>query len=371
MIDFFNKQIRLFTSLSNWKLILALLAPLISVFFSYPGINSVDHYYLPFFDFVSEPLSPHFFPSESTYSKLTFRLLPIIIVKILNLNILGIIIWQYLNGIILCYLFSTLILRTTNSNEITFLTTLTFLFIFTGKVSFINLKPNFDSLALIFYCLYLLTNNKIFKLFIIFLVCWIDERAIIASFLLVTFDIFTFINFRKLEIKKNLLSLFYLFPFIIYAILRFILSEKYGLKSSSGGISFKILATNFNLFTIGIWQAFEGFWLIVIYTFYIVIQSNKLKDKLLFSFILFIALIITFVSNLVYDVSRSLVYLFPLLLICLIFLTDKISNKLILSITKYSCLISFLYPSYIIGGPKIEWMKPYFLNLIFQFFTNS
>ena len=371
MIDFLNKQIRLFTALSNWKLILALSAPLISFFFSYPSLKSVDHYYTPFFEFVSEPFSPHLFPSESTYSKLTFRLLPIIIVKALNLNTLGVIFWQFINGIVLCYLFSKLMFKITNSNEITFFTTITFLFIFTGKVSFINIKPNFDSLALIFYCLYFLTNDKILKLIFIFLVCWIDERAIIATFFLVTFDVFNLIKIRKSEIKKNILSLFYFFPFIIYAALRFFLSEKYGLKSSSGGISLKILATNFNLFPISIWQAFEGFWLLIIYTFYIVQKSKKLKDRLLFTFILFIALSISLVSNIVYDVSRSLVYLLPLLIICLIYLTDKISNKLILTITKYSCLLSFLYPTYIIGGPKIEWMKPLIINLIFQFFTNS
>lgn len=371
MIDFLNKQITNFTKLKYWKLISALFAPILIYFVSFPGIHNVDQYYTPFFEYVSTPFTQHDFPADSTYSKLTFRLLPILFVKYTKLNILGVIIWQFINGILLIYVFAELIFRISKSNQISFYLTLSLIFIYTGKVSFINFKPNFDSLSLIFYTLYFLTKNKYYKLIVLFLICWVDERAIIASSLLIIYDIYVLIDFEKNFLKQFLKLSTLIIPFLIYITLRIYLTKVYGLKTSTGGVSFKILATNLNLLPISTWQAFEGFWILIIGSIYLTLKKGKVKEKLFILLVIISVLMIVLTSNLVYDVSRSLVYLYPLLIICFIFFCNNLTYIRLLRLAIYSLLLCMVYPSYVIGGPKIEWMKPYFLNLIFQFFTNS
>lgn len=371
MIDFVNKQITNFTELKHWKIILALFAPIIIYFVSFPGLHNVNQFYTPFLEYVSSPFSKHDFPADSTYSKLTFRLLPILFVKFTNLNILGIIIWQFINGILLIYVFAELIFRISKSNQISFYLTLALIFIYTGKVSFLNFKPNFDSLSLIFYTLYFLTQNKYYKLFILFLVCWIDERAIVASSLLIIYDIYLLIDFEKNIVKQILKLSTLIIPFLIYITLRIYLSNAYGLITSRGGVGFKTLATNLNLLPISTWQAFEGFWILIISSIYLTLKKGKLKEKLFITFVIISVIMIVLTSNLVYDVSRSLVYLYPLLIICFIFFYYNLSYKRLLRLSTYCLFLCILYPSYVICGPKIEWIKPFFLNLVFQFFTNS
>ena len=369
MIHTLNKQINCFLALKNWKIILAIISPVIVVFFSFPNLNHPEEFYNPFFEYVKNPFVTHYYPAESTYSKLTFRLLPILFTKFLKLNFTGVIIWQYIIGIFLIFNFSTLLHKISKSNLITLLSTLSIILIFTGKLSFINLKPNFDSLALALFCLYFIKENKILKFIILFLICWIDERAILSSFFLILYDVFfESPNGLKSKISNSILLII---PSCLYVLLRILLIKKFGLISSTGGISLKILALNLNLLPLSIWQSFEGNWIVIAFCFYIIykIKSNKLILFTFFFLILFAAIVLA--SNLVYDVSRSLVYLFPMLIISYKLLYKISDNNTILKITKYSCLLSFIYPSFIVGGPKIEWMKPYIINLIFQFFTNS
>jgi hypothetical protein len=369
MIVFLNQQINNIISFKYWKIGLALISPIIALFLSFPNLENLENYYVPMLEFAENPLKPHFFPAESTYSKLTFRLLPIFFIKLLNLNFFTIIIWQYVIGIFLIYNFSKVIHKISKSELIAFLSTLSIIFIYIGKLSFINFKPNFDSLALALFCIYFINDSKILKFILLFLVCWIDERAIVSSFFLILYDLF--FNSTKGIKSKFSISILLIIPSILYILIRILLIKKFGLISSTGGVSLKILALNLNLLPLSIWQSFEGNWVVIGFCFYN-IYKTKSKKLILFILLLIIMFIgIVVASNLVYDVSRSLVYLFPMLIICYKLL-HKISNQsTILKITKYSCLISILYPSYIVGGPKIEWMKPYILNLIFQFFTNS
>ena len=157
------------------------------------------------------------------------------------------------------------------------------------------------------------------------------------------------------------------FSWFIYFSIRTFLANFFGLQTSTGGVDFKTMSLNLNFAPLSIWQAFEGGWIVVL----IFISSIFYSHRFFLILLLGQLLIILFIAFLVFDVTRSLVYLYPLLIIAIVFLNKNILHrKKIEYYTFLAMIISFLYPSYCSAGDTNNWLLPLPLKLIFEYFTS-
>ena len=86
---------------------------------------------------------------------------------------------------------------------------------------------------------------------------------------------------------------------------------KLGMNAPIAGVGFPQFLNQINSISIGYFMFLEGFWIIVLYSVYLVWNTNK-KD-LLFLFTILSFLIGSLVSFLVFDHCRSLIYRFPII----------------------------------------------------------
>lgn len=352
-----------YTDSPYWKSIYSFLLPLVVLFFAFPSFSLITEHWDPILVQSKNPFEVHVYPPHSHASKLAFRFVPALIIGWLNLSVFGIIIWQYLNGIFLFYLVGLFVEKKTNNKVIAFLSMLILAFIFTGKVSFINFKDTFDSLILSLIIICFLVESKFLIFFLILIISFIDERGLICSgFIFLYYLLFN----NNLKGNVNRL-LFIVLSWFFYFVIRISLTKFIGLATSTGGFDLKTLALNLNFAPLSIWQIYEGGWFVVIYFMFYLFKSKSLTS--LFFFFQF--LIVLIVGFLVYDVTRSLVYEFPLFLISLQYLNPIFEKNRLNILVLLSAVVSFLYPAYCSGGQSNLWLTPLPIKLIFEYFTNN
>lgn len=351
------------TSFSKWKICLSFFLAIGVLFFATPNFVIVQELWDPILIQSKAPFIQRDYPAFSHAAKLAFRFIPAVIIGFFNLSVKGIIIWQYINGIILFYLVGLVLEKITQNKFLAFNSMLITAFIFTGKVSFINFKDTFDSLIL---CLILITfifTNGIFLLLSIICIGFIDERGLVSSGFILLFHLF-FQNNKKIKIKT---VTYIIGAWLCYFTIRIMLNKFYGLTTSTVGVDLKTLALNLNFAPLSIWQAFEGAWLIIILFLTFLFKEKKW----LFIFTISQLCITMFIAFLVFDVTRSLVYSFPLLIIAIIFLKEHVNKESINKLVFKSMLICFIYPAYCAGGNQNYWNKPLPIKLLFEYFTNN
>lgn len=362
MNSLLNNQLIRFTNFRYWKEFFALCLPIIVLFFAFPSFKFIPEHWEPILLQAKNPFIQHSYPDYSHASKLAFRFIPAIIIGLFGLSFKGIILWQYLNGILLFYLVGLLVEKKTNNKLAAFYSMLILAFIFTGKVSFINFKDTFDSFILSLILLCFLYNKSIFIFFVILVIGFTDERGLISSGF-----IFLYLLQQDSLDKKNSKIIAIILSWLTYFLIRFFLSIKFGMTTSTGGVDLETLILNLNFAPLSFWQIFEGAWVIAVL---FLIEVYKRKFYFLVLYIIQL-LIIAFISFLVFDVTRSMVYEFPFFIISVLYLSKRYTVEKLNYYLKLSMFISFLYPAYCSGGTTNIWSLPLPIKIAFNFFTNS
>jgi len=363
MLNRLSNFINHITNISNWKIYLSFFLAIVVLFCATPNFVIVKELWDPILIQSKAPFIQRDYPAFSHAAKLAFRFIPAVIIGFLNLNVKGIIIWQYINGIMLFYLVGLVLEKITQNKLLAFNSMLITAFIFTGKVSFINFKDTFDSLIL---CLILITfiySNGLLLFTTIICMGFIDERGLISSGFILIFQLL----FQKnIKLKLKIIS-YIIGAWLCYFTIRIILNKLYGLSTSTEGVDLKILALNLNFVPLAIWQAFEGAWLIIILFFSILFKEKKW----LFIFTITQLCITMFIAFLVIDVTRSLVYTFPILIISIKYLHEHLNKEYLNRLVLKSMLLCLIYPAYCAGGNQNYWNKPLPVKLLFEYFTDN
>jgi hypothetical protein len=298
-------------------------------------------------------------------SKLTFRLFPVFVGKVFLFNKFAFLVFQYILGLLSIRFVLEILIKKLENITFAFLLTLAYGFLYVGKVSFIEMRGIFDGVAIFLLILPFRIKHPLVVFFSIFFAAWTDERGLIASSFIFIYFLYSYLKEKSFHTNKVLYSI--ILSWFLYFLSRVFLSYFYGLETNAGGINFKTLALNLELAPLSLFGGLEGFWVL----FFMAFVFKKTKIGLIDYLAIFSTSIVLFVSFMVYDVSRSLAYLFPVVFLALqiIIDTDKkmITNKLIWILF----WLSFLYPAYCIAGIKTNWSKPFIIEYIFQFFTNS
>ena len=167
--------------------------------------------------------------------------------------------------------------------------------------------------------------------------CFVDERSIFALLISIFFFARVRNNIYNHNNKKQYLSL--LTVLLTYVIIRLSLQSFYSINSGTSAIGGVAMNFNFQFIPITTFSTFEFSIIPILMASLLFWHLNKLD------LILFILLIVSIVgiSNLVFDVSRSLAYGFPLILTSLILIsrnqTKNLTNKLLIIIIALNLLI--------------------------------
>ncbi len=298
-------------------------------------------------------------------AKTEFRLTVPFFAKILNIKTkYGIYFLQVFAGLLFFYSLSRLLYGFTNDKSITFLIALAFGFIYPGYSFVSEMEGFFDSFAFLFLLIAMMDINIIFVMIALFLAFWTDERAIIASSLIVfwwqyQYHVKTGNNFLRPTTKAYAFMGLY----GVYMFLRWYLVRHFGFINQFGGIGLSALQGTINYLGIAFWQVFEGFWIFVGFAAYYLYKTRQYLPGVilvLLNFLLFSS------SMLVSDITKSMAYLFPTIIIAFFIIKDVPEKKALKKLTVIVLFICFMYPSYnfIAGRSEPHPYNPVYIRVV-------
>jgi len=332
-LDWFFRILERFAKIKYWAPLSAILIAALCWGYFYPKYKSLKSFTKPGSDTLSpdrrvmkiqinNPLTvlPDFGESQekSHPGKMQYRLAMPVIGHIFSLNFAQLLYFQNLVGILFFLIIILLVYRSTHDKVAALLLALALAFSYTGSSFYIDGTPFYDGIA--YFCLAsaMIFKNPILVFLSVFVACWTDERAVIASSLIVVWW-----QVNKKGVSPSFKDLFSLSTqsiaiiaaWIIYFAGRYILTTRFGFYVQSKGMFSPevITAHKFHIFW-GLFAGFRWLWLVIFLGFAWLIKD---KNYPLATALLFLTLILTATSGIVYDHLRSVAYMFPLIIIFL------------------------------------------------------
>lgn len=292
----------------------------------------------------------HQFEASTHMAKTEFRLTPPILAKVFFINTpAGMYILQVITGFLFFVMLYSLIYSIIPNYTITFISILAFGFIYQGYSFISEMEGFFDSFAFIFLLIALLDVHLIILALTLFLAYYTDERSVFSSFLIVFY--WQYRNHTQNQKKFFLPSkqaYIMLITLLLYLVTRWILVNYFGFVNQFAGTNTLIYTINYA--GIAFWQAFEGFWFLIVLA--ILALYNQKKYAVALIFLILNALIFS-IGMSVMDITRSIAYVFPSIIISLYILKDYFEYHKLKQVMLICLLFCFMYPSYnfIVGKP--------------------
>jgi hypothetical protein len=349
---FRNLLLKVASTISGAALTLAAIV----LFFNFPSYDITlltsenDEHWNAIFLQAKEPFvnHNHLYQEGAHETKLSFRFVPAIILNILNIdNKLKGLVFQFFTLIIFYYLIILNFIKLFKNRVKAFIFSLPICFVISGHVYISDYRGIFDTLALDFLLISLYFRKSFIVIIPLLLAYFTDERSLIASPGIFIINIIQRDKFK--EIKLIIYEYLYhankyLFTsWALYLILRLFLIIKIGLVTDTVGVTLFLEQINKTLYTI--YVGLEGF---VVPLTLILYSLLKLRIYAFTCLLMSYFLLICWVAQSVYDISRSMSYALIFIIILLV-LTNKIYskkfvNKLIFGITFINIISVFSYP---------------------------
>lgn len=357
ILSCYNGILERFSARKHWQIEFTLMSTILLLFFAFPSYDLVFGEFLPSWNSIymqaAHPLTNFDYDPSSHESKQTFRLFVPLLIRYTNLNIIGVILVQHIVGIISIFIFMQVVAKITKDRMFTMLLTLAYISIGTAKASFISISTLFDGFAFFF----LLLSLRFSSFFIVFfsLTCsaWIDERGLIALSLI-------FVWYCMYGSKKQLIAI--LLAWIGYFTLRFYLVHTFGLNTVTGAIGLSTLVDQINNAPMGIWTGMEGFWI------FFILSLTILWVKKQWYYLVMLTgsvIIIITVALLVADISRSMFYLLPAIIIALRIVKENETSNHFNKLVWMTLGLSVMFPAYVVGGVNtLSWQYPLPLQIM-------
>ncbi len=374
MFDFIIEKLESFTTTPYWKIKTIVAVTILSLTLATPAYHYLptamqDENWVSFREKVNNPLASPDYHEDSHAVHKVFRITVPLIAKILFLNNWAVFALQFFVNLLFIYFSSVLVEKITGDKIAAFIVMAGLPFIYAGHAGFTDINTWFDNFAFLFLLLAML-SNRFWAIFIfIQLACWTDERGFFASSFVFIFHKIQEQKNSSLELKQFITPA--LNSFIVpvamacYLAGRFFLTHFLGMQTPTGStVGFNVLMNQTNYYGMGIWFAFEGFWITVILAFaYLAYQRQYILLFAVFTCMLGCMII----SFMVFDITRSISYTFPVIFIATAIVHKylKLQNLRVILLT--SVVVCFLFPAYYIIGdvyPYTLWYKPIFVRII-------
>jgi len=294
-------------------------------------------------------------PGWKHEAKRVFRVTVPIIAKIFRLNLLGITILELITNSVMVLYLLYFIFFYIKDKTISFLLTLALCFTPVMKMGLFDSYFTFECLILLICLICMLNKRHWVNVFLIPIACFVDERAYF-SMICVMFFIFISTSSNKF-LKVGFIGM----GLLLSVLLRLLFKHKYGLELPSGEgteVGFtpfmNIMKTPIHA-VIPLFCSFEFFWLIIGYALYFLL----LKKQYLHFAVFVILVIFTAISScFVHDITRSMIYYFPLVLSSLFVLKDRFSVETTRRFALIMVFLCWMFPSILgITQGQYFWMS--------------
>ncbi len=309
-------------------------------------------------------------------SKMAFRLFPPYLGKLcwgcsLRSIMLFLIGLEYLAGF-LFFFFVYKLLAPFCQNKVS-LTWLTFgiCFTFLGKIFFWDTYAYFDAFALLFLLLSLYAKNPILIFVYLLLAFWTDERAVVASALVFVWWSMAedtsekaIIIFRPFSFKLAPQQLAIILAMVVTVVLRWLLVA-YSNRPSLTDLAQVMTEARFVLIKQRLVElipfvtvsSFESYWIFVVCaTLFLWLN----RERLALSIYLLATLASLGVSFLVYDMTRSIMYAFPAVIIGIRITAKVLPPPAFQRLAFWVLVVAAIYPTYYLS----HYMWPFFIRIL-------
>lgn len=383
LVDGFYSVVEDLGARKKLKLFLPVLLVAIALFGAFPSYDIVHssefaENWQSILTQAADPFISHNYPSHSHSANIAFRFTPVLIGRVLGISSINGYLLLQLTAFTLFFVCTTRLFNKIRGDSAeSLILSVSIAFIFTGNVLCSDYRGFFDVVAYLFILIAMLSESPLVIFASSLLGFYTDERALIASPLIYIFFVIgrdyssdrnvTWKNFFSFNVKMTALVL----SWIIYFVIRFSLNHFIGLKTNSAGMVNYLLneaIENINAMPFAIWTGLEGFWVVVLSSFLVLLVQKKWTVLFVYSAA---QVIIIFVALCTFDITRGMAYLSPSIFISLYLLTESETP----GVLRNTVLITFLlclFPTYYSGGPNtITWLYPLPLQILRMFFFES
>lgn len=279
-------------------------------------------------------------------AKKVFRLTLPVFIRLLSLKPQQVVLFQVFLGLFLYVYSYKLVKKILLDSKQALLVTVGISTTYFGSVAFYDIYPTwFDTFSFFFLLMAMYLNNPIWIFSFASLAAWTDERAFLA---LIIVYLFHFLQEKQLDnlnlrslIKPGIKEKSVVFAFVMYIIIRLMLTVVFDMKTPSDGANFMILKRTWKYLPVGIFTFFEGFWMVFIFIFFKLLQSKKYE---MFSLLFVLIFVFSVISGFVTDITRSGSFFFPILYIFLLFLKNQVNQRDIGRLLTASVYLTLLIP---------------------------
>lgn len=364
---FILNQSEKFVQKKYWDILLVLLLPVLVLFFCFPSYDILHTEFKPIYDALfkqaANPLTNFHYPPSSHEAKLTFRLYIPFLVRLLHLNVLGVLFIKFLSGLFTYVVLIRLVRSMIKDKVIILWVCLCFISIYAGKTGVTEIRGYiYDGECVLFILAALYFRNPLLIFLCVSLAAWNDERGLIATCLVFAWHLFSSysISYKITRITAILLA------WIGYFLVRIYIEHTYNITTPTAAADLNEFIDNINNMPLGVWTALEGSWLLVIVSFAYLLNKRRFFELLLLSGGY---LIIIFVALCVDDITRSMCYLFPAIFLSIRTIQQFGEEGELKDIMYKALLLSAIFPSIsACNHSGIMWQFPFPLQALRMIF---
>ena len=351
-----------FTQSPHWRVKTVALCVLCMGLFQFPDYRSLYAYavvhtesndaYDTFAQQVAHPLAAHPADYGSHESKMAFRLALPLLARALHLNIFGVLVLQVLAGVLMLWALLTLCERLTLDRPTALLLVLGACCTYFGGAFLHDVFCYFDAFGYAVLVLLLLSRRPAVIYGLSVAGAFLDERVAVASLLVLLWHSLRLPAETVPQLRRPAATwagAAVVAGWLTYAGLRWWLGAAHGLRTDGGGVGLEALRLNLlhKNAALGFLTGLESFWLLVALA---VLVLAARRQGLLAA-----ALVLAFGpvaggSFLVFDITRSLAYGFPAVLLALVVLTHYFTRHALRHIALVVCAVAVLIPNYALHG---------------------
>jgi hypothetical protein len=302
------------TAASGWQWRVTLLSVALSLTMSFPSIDvflsgEFDRTWAALAAQIAHPFTPKDYPPLSHEAKMAFRLTLPTTLHILGLGTRSALLVGMLSGVALLYLTAGAVFRLTADRVTAALCTVATATTFTGASAFCDLRGVFDGLALALLVGAIYTSSPLASFVLCFLAAFTDERSLLAGALLFLLHTLR----RRLGAPDPSKPALWPYPLaaVAYIGTRLALGATYGLSTPLAGVGLSTFVRQIHSLPLGVWTALEGLWIPV--GGFLCLLALARRWWLLLGYGAVLAGILVG-ANSVIDVTRSAIYVFPVVL---------------------------------------------------------
>jgi hypothetical protein len=293
------------------------------------------------------------FPDTSHEAKLTFRLTVPLVARVLHLGTAGQLVLFALSGILLLLCVLNLAERVTGSRTVALYLTLATACTWPGLLAFHQLLGGFyDAVALWLLLLAMAARRPVVAAAALFAAAWTDERALVAVPLL------CLVAMARSEMPRCLAVLA---GSAAYLGSRIWLIHVWALRTTIGGAGIAVFLRNLHIAPLGVWAGLGGSWILVACALTILAARRRYFE---FAALLSGIGLLAVSALIVEDLTRSMAYALPAVLVALHVLVKNETPHMVERIAQTTALVCVLMPTWFVQSGDASWMLPLPLQLI-------